>query len=74
MDSHEYQVVIVYDDGREVLCGHSTCDRDRALQEFQVQSENAGYRSGEVQLRMRRLSPWRTVRVAERQGIFASTC
>ncbi len=72
MDTHEYQIVIVYDDGRETLYGDSTCDRGRAFAMFRDQSENAGYRSGEVQLRMRRMSPWRTVKVAERMGVFAS--
>ncbi len=73
MDSHEYQVVIVYSDGEKTDCGEPTRDRDMALETFRVQSENASYRSGEVQLRERRIGPWRTVRVAERQGVFAGS-
>ncbi len=71
MDSYEYQVVIVYSDGEKTACGNPTRDRNEALETFRVQSENASYRSGEVQLRERRIGPWRTVRVAERQGVFA---
>ncbi len=72
MDTHEYLVVVVYDTGYEKVCGHPTYDRSEALETFRIQSENAGYRSGEVQLRQRRMSPWRTIKVAERQGVFAS--
>ncbi len=73
MDTHEYQVVIVYSDGEKTACGNPTRDRDAALETFRIQSENASYRSGEVQLRERRIGPWRTVRVAERHGVFAGS-
>ncbi len=71
MDSYEYQVFIVYSDGEKTPCGPPTRDQSDALETFRIQSDNAGYRSGEVQLRERRIGPWRTVRVAERQGVFA---
>ncbi len=71
MDTYEYQVVIVYSDGEKTACGGPTRNRNDALEMFRIQSDNAGYRSGEVQLRERRIGPWRTVRVAERHGVFA---
>ncbi len=71
MDTHEYQVVIVYSNGEKTACGEPTRNRHEALEMFRIQSENASYRSGEVQLRERRIGPWRTVRVAERHGVFA---